>query len=468
MRSVILIVLSIYCLFAVSKAAVPADYLITSLPGLEGPFPTFKQYSGYITVNETTGKNMFFWFNEAVTNPANSPVVVWLQGGPGCSSLLGMALENGPYHPTLNPAGTVTPFPYSWNRIANTLYIESPAGVGFSYSNTPSDYNTGDNQTAYDNYIFLQKWFQVFTTYQSNDLWITGESYGGVYIPTLTYNILLGQDTRLKQQLKGLMLGNPVIDCPQYGIIVNPYATQMSLYYWHAMIPYRTYRDWVSIGCGEINPPDQKKCATIFEEASNMIGQISGDDLYLNFCTGNGTLSTLEKTPNCVTPDDVITAWYNRADVKNAIHAKASITWSECTSNINYTMTNPDILDYLTVIFREKPSLNILYYSGDVDIATVPFAFTQECLYQLRRPLVSQWKPWYLPGTNSVAGYVEAFDRFTYATIKGAGHEVPEYQPAEAYYVFENFLKNQRIPNVKPAFAADRTRYKRVKMDKVL
>lgn len=74
--------------------------------------------------------------------------------------------------------------------VANMLFLESPAGVGFSYSNTTSDYNnTGDSSTAADAYTFLINWLERFPEYKSRDFFITGESYGGHYIPQLANTI---------------------------------------------------------------------------------------------------------------------------------------------------------------------------------------------------------------------------------------------------------------------------------------
>lgn len=70
------------------------------------------------------------------------------------------------------------------------LYIESPVGVGFSYSDNPNDYNTNDNQTASDNYQFLLQFLDTFPQYKQNEFWILGESYAGVY-GLLTNRILI-------------------------------------------------------------------------------------------------------------------------------------------------------------------------------------------------------------------------------------------------------------------------------------
>merc|ERR1712232_288217 len=79
---------------------------------------------------------------------------------------------------------------YNWNQQANVIYLEAPCGVGFSYgTNLPADYITNDNITALDNYEFLQGFFDVYDDFSSNEFWVTGESYGGVYVPTLAYQI---------------------------------------------------------------------------------------------------------------------------------------------------------------------------------------------------------------------------------------------------------------------------------------
>ena len=111
-------------------------------------------------------------------------------------------------------------------------------------------------------------------------------------------------------------------------------------------------------------------------------------------------------------------------------------------------MQGQNMMAYYQQFFELAPHLHILIYSGDVDIATVPHAKTQVCVESLQRPVVDSWKPWTVPGptlpahqnSNVTAGYVEVYDRLTFATVKGAGHEVPTYQPVFAYNLFERFV----------------------------
>lgn len=151
---------------------------ITELPG-EPKNVDFDQYSGYVTVNEEAGRALFYWFIESPLNrrPETRPLILWLNGGPGCSSVAyGAAEEIGPFR--IRPDGKTLYFnPYAWNKckssmifvlyyvlsefhlrfalfqlffsVANTLFLESPAGVGFSYTNTTSDlYTSGDKRTG--------------------------------------------------------------------------------------------------------------------------------------------------------------------------------------------------------------------------------------------------------------------------------------------------------------------------------
>jgi serine carboxypeptidase-like clade II len=110
------------------------------------------------------------------------------------------------------------------------------------------------------------------------------------------------------------------------------------------------------------------------------------------------------------------------------------------------------MMAYYEQFFQNDPPLSILIYSGDIDIATVPHAKTQVCLDGLGRSVTQSWSRWTIPGpalphraNNITAGYVEVFDGYTFATVKGAGHEVPTYQPIFAYNMFERFvLQKQR------------------------
>eukprot|EP01084_Bolivina_argentea_P077322 140227_1 len=171
----------------------PSDFLITSLPLFNGSFNNipFKQYSGYMPLGDIDETALFFWFVESQNNPSKDPLTLWLNGGPGASSIAyGFWTEHGPWR--LQPNGTaVINYNYSWNRISNVIYLESPSGVGYSYSNKSSGYNCSDNKTVQLNYLFLENFLNVFTQFsESHEIILTGESYAGHYIPQLANYII--------------------------------------------------------------------------------------------------------------------------------------------------------------------------------------------------------------------------------------------------------------------------------------
>ena len=120
--------------FSAATEAACADK-ITWLPGLE-KLPSFEMYSGY--VHPTATKKLHYWFVQSQSNPSTDPVVVWFNGGPGCSSMEGFMAEHGPLH--MNDDDTISMNPNAWNQKANMIYLEAPVGVGFS-TGAPSDFD---------------------------------------------------------------------------------------------------------------------------------------------------------------------------------------------------------------------------------------------------------------------------------------------------------------------------------------
>lgn len=141
-------------------------------------------YSGYLTVTET--KSLHYVFAESMSDPTNDPVVIWFNGGPGCSSMLAFMQENGPLAVDDGEAFIKTN-PHPWNERANMLWIESPAGVGFSLAGTENDLKTNDMVQSQDALAALKQWFGKFPEYLPNELFVSGESYGGIYVPYLTW-----------------------------------------------------------------------------------------------------------------------------------------------------------------------------------------------------------------------------------------------------------------------------------------
>ncbi|WVZ96573.1 hypothetical protein U9M48_042193 [Paspalum notatum var. saurae] len=172
-------------LLALSSCSLSPEGRVASLPG-QPESPAVSQFSGYVTVNERHGRALFYWFFEAQATPEEKPLLLWLNGGPGCSSIgYGAASELGPLR-VVRQGAALEFNRYAWNKEANLLFLESPVGVGFSYTNTSSDLDTlNDDFVAEDAYSFLVNWLERFPEYKDREFYIAGESYAGHYVPQL-------------------------------------------------------------------------------------------------------------------------------------------------------------------------------------------------------------------------------------------------------------------------------------------
>lgn len=216
--------LSIISQFFTSCALERGDYLIH---GLETLGISDTAFAGYMPFNgHDSGEYYFFLAKKR--RKATSDLVVWLNGGPGCSSLAGMFLENGPMKCVFVDDDRDIPFecesnPYSWNEEADILYVEQPLNTGFSTANVNSTVPGDEKRLAKDFYAFLKSFVGVFTEYKQaqTPLTISGESYAGRYIPAIAAHM---QQEGPPLPMKGVMIGNGAIDDAIFEASITTYA----------------------------------------------------------------------------------------------------------------------------------------------------------------------------------------------------------------------------------------------------
>ncbi|XP_068652687.1 serine carboxypeptidase 24-like [Aristolochia californica] len=425
---------------------------ITALPGQ--PLVSFKQFSGYVTVNEQHGRSLFYWLTEAVTDADGKPLVLWLNGGPGCSSIAyGASEEIGPFR--VNKTGSFLYLnKHSWNREANILFLESPAGVGFSYTNTSSDLkDSGDERTAQDALIFMIEWMSRFPQYKYRDFYITGESYAGHYVPQLAKKIHDYNRPSKKPiiDLKGFLVGNAVTD--------NHYDSIGTVTYWwsHSMISDTTYRSIIS-HCNFTHVDNSPGCEKALEYAmSHEFGDIDQYSIYTPTCSSSSANATrhhrLKKTlirrrANGHDPctENYAEKYYNRPDVQKAMHANLTVIpykWTACSDVLIKHWKDTQFSMLHTYKELIAAGLRIWVFSGDTD-SVVPVTATRFSLSHLGLSVKTRWYPWYSDG--QVGGWTEVYHGLTFATVRGAGHEVPLFQPRRALQLFKSFLAGHELP----------------------
>ncbi|KAJ3682751.1 hypothetical protein LUZ60_012978 [Juncus effusus] len=185
-------------------------------------------HAGYYSLNSTHAARMFYFFFES-RGKSSDPVVIWLTGGPGCSSELALFYENGPYK--IGDNNSLYWNDYGWDKASNLIYVDQPTGTGFSYSTDPRDTRFGETTISNDLYNFLQAFFTEHPQFLDNEFYITGESYAGHYIPAFASRVHQGNKNNegLYINLKGFAIGNGLTDPEiQYGAY-GDFALEMGL-----------------------------------------------------------------------------------------------------------------------------------------------------------------------------------------------------------------------------------------------
>ncbi|WOG87999.1 hypothetical protein DCAR_0207232 [Daucus carota subsp. sativus] len=185
-------------------------------------------HAGYYQIQHSYAAKMFYFFFES-RNSSNDPVVIWLTGGPGCSSELALFYENGPF--TIANNLSLVWNEYGWDKVSNLLYVDQPVGTGFSYTSDKRDIRHDENGVSNDLYDFLQAFFAEHPEFVKNDFFITGESYAGHYIPAFAARVYQGNKAKegIHVNLKGFAIGNGLTD-PEIQYKAYPdYALDMGL-----------------------------------------------------------------------------------------------------------------------------------------------------------------------------------------------------------------------------------------------
>ncbi|GER36926.1 serine carboxypeptidase [Striga asiatica] len=413
---------------------------VKTLPGYPGNLP-FKLETGYIGVGEKEEVQLFYYFIESENDPRRDPLVLWLTGGPGCSGFSGLVYEIGPLAFDLeNFDGSLPSLllnPYSWTKVANIIFIDSPVGTGFSYATTSEGYYSSDTKSAKDCYTFMQKWLSIHPMFIKNPLYISGDSYGGKIVPMVAVEIAKGNEAgnQPRMLLQGYSVGNSITNLSKDDNEKIPYAHRM------ALISDEYYELAKSSCRGEYVNPDPNNILCIL--ALQLVKQCT-DLVYTNhileptclFITpkpNNHTWGThllddpvhdllflsKQDAPKCRNFNYVSShVWMNDETVREALYIRKGTIgdWKRC--NLALKGYEYDVES----VFRDHQLLNekgfqTLAYSGDHDMF-LPYLSTLRWIRELNLTIDSAWRPWTVDG-------------------QGAGHTAPEYKPKET----NNMLK---------------------------
>ena len=456
------------------------------------------------------------------SDSAPPPLLYWTNGGPGASSLFGLLTELGPLilsdlslqTSDFRQTGIPTPMynPHSWTRLpitnnhhdqkemkkkgAHLVLIDQPAPIGFSYCEDEPDSHScvglawTDELTSENAHVALQTLYQEkFPCLQHSDLYLTGESYGGIYIPTLARRILEDNNNNnnnnnnntsafpIKSVLKGFAVGDGCLGT-ETGIC-GDLSSPMGFDVWpilflagHGQIPLQTFME-VTRAChphvstdkdmesdtaslasllerGLVHPLSPE-CQAAIDKVHKQAGgfyeySLYDDCTYENDFLGTPLSGAVNDYPCGGGP--VMSKYLSLPQVQEALHVKSEFfSVDNAEGDFDYTCTEKDLTGfYKHVIYNT--TLRVLVYNGDTDPAITSFA-AQNWTSHLGLTEIQSWRPWTLDSCRRMGGYVTRYKErgsFDFLTIRGAGHMVPTYKSEATFAFLKAWINGEDYP----------------------
>lgn len=387
-------------------------------------------------------------------------MVLWSNGGPGCTGLYGAMNEMGPLRinkklkPELNPD--------AWTKFVNMVFIEQPAGIGFS-TNSKNDTIWNDEMAAADMWAFIRGFLELHPQLRNVPLFLSAESYGGHYIPHLGRTIVNENDGSVK--FRGMVIGNG------YWHVVENMKAQVGLLNMLGVVPEPNFTEYMEkqcyytdfMGAAWLGPPEgAANLGACNELLSTIYGLVAEMDVYaLGFpvCAAEEASRVLPRKFSAALRraarrqggraegpgydqcwERQSTAYLNLPEVQRALHVRGTVQWVSCNDPVFNSYDRESLNSNSVPILKEliaRSDLKILVLSGTSDAVCPTKA--DEWIWSLTP--ATQWQAWKFQG--QVAGFTGRFGSdggFTYTTVHGAGHMIPMTQPARCAAAVRAFL----------------------------
>ena len=447
-------------------------------------------FAGHIPMRQRDGNDgeLYFMMFDAAEKVHDDTIIVWLNGGPGCSSFAGgLFFEMGPIAVPLRPAGfmgsnklaPLVPNEYAWTKASAVMYLEQPAGVGFSTGIEPRN----EDDLSSDFYSFFQNFLDIFTDYRHKRLYIIGESYAGYYAPSMAHKVhqmnKKNKDPTRHINLAGVGVGNGWVDAKVQGEAVIDYA------YWHGMIDQQSKQALheqfqVCLDGGvpkaplfhAFNVPDE--CGTM----GAVLSAAGAGALKGAWRGGPNTydVSTWDMYPVLLGRNGTIDNFFNNPEIREAIHAPTNVMlWEQCIpgagrrrlsvddegettmADVDAEMPHPtdrmlmleddrplSVMPYISELLDDA-GIDVLFYNGDRDMSCCVQG-SEKLLNDMAwsgqtnwlNPYVNQRGLWVVDG--EVAGYGKGYKNLQFVVVYNSGHLVPYNVPKPALDLVTRFL----------------------------
>ncbi|KAI5273348.1 alpha/beta-hydrolase [Aureobasidium subglaciale] len=458
----------------------------TNIPDVN--FDIGESYAGLMPISsQQNASELYFWFFPSENSHAGDEILIWLNGGPGCSSLEGLLQENGPF---LWQYGTRSPVKnnYNWNNLTNVVWVEQPAGTGFSSKgSTPSA--TNEEEVAEQ---FAGFWKQFIETFglQHKKVYVTGESYAGFYVPYIADNFIQKNDSAL-YDVHGIMIYDPSIS---YDVVLQDIPATPFVDYWGPLFNLnQTFMDDVrnrSDACGYTSFMDEALTFPpkgLLPSPPNADYSMPGCDLWNDIFSAvslvNPCFDIYQVATTCPLLWDVLgfpgsfdylpegaEIYFNRTDVQKAINAPVQ-EWEECTGGIlredtseytslsvlpkviehtNNVIIGQGMLDYIISYNGTLMAIQNMTYNGAQGFSKGPDTWNEFFV-----PYHSELNLGDLAGSG-VQGAYHTERGLTFVTVQLSGHMIPQYAPSAAYRMVEKLLGRTKTLGIKSNFSTQK------------
>ena len=452
----------------------PEDHRIVDLPLHDGSLTT-AQYAGLLPASGAGDKYFFYWFfhpdlTDYKGKEEDIPLVLWLNGGPACSSMDGLFIEHGPLQLELeNGNWKVTSRPTSWHKSpAYMLYVDQPVGTGLSFT-TSKSYPRNDEEVNIDFYYWLQQFLQLHANVLLSDdkkqtkrpFHFSGESHAGHYIPSMMAYIQKQNQNSpsLNIQLSGAAIGNGWMDpYHQYSAAAAAYG--------HGLI-----------GRAQLHALDEKEkqcqaglsagkysMGVCFGLLDEVVSQSYGKSSHYKVSQYDIRQQEPKRGSRTFPPGHKIVESYlggshlpqgtmasNVNDVLAALHATPSRSagqiFQECTDPPYNALSHQDGLGVTgDVKYLLEAGVKLLFFNGVMDLVCnhvgnevflemLEWSHQQDYIMAPRSAWMSD-----ASSNNKVAGYMKEYQNLSYLKVLDSGHMVPLDQPEICLDMMKTFL----------------------------
>ncbi len=421
-------------------------------------YPDVVSYAGHVTVDKKdkgckkNNDHLFYWFFESQSakfgqDPKKIPLLIWLNGGPGASSLMGLFMENGPYLLSDTSTGDIISNPYSWNREAHLLYWDQPLGTGYSYSNN-GHYVTTEKELTRLFVRGLKRFYKQYPEYRHCPLYITGESYAGKFIPLIATEIMENHP-KIKKRLAGLSIGDGFMKPRLVLKDIIEYAFTMGF------LDTRQY--WtIKATCGKLVQALRDKK---MKKARHLAFEVILPNIQV--CGGQFDIFDVRRWQEPFSFSDFLGRYLNQESVKEALHVPKHVTWQGIQgleSPVGYHLRSTIMSSVTGLLPNLVENHRMLFYNGDFD-AIGNFRSTEKTLQEIEWSGQKKWQKkkrtvWVTP-SNQTLGFYKTHGNLTQAVVGGAGHLVPTDQPFSSRELVFNWVFEREFDAYLPQLKAD-------------